>query len=283
MTGSSLRRHSPDRALGTNGWALLVEVLRQTLARSNMSAPPDPAQVPTPRLASDFRRLLFSVAIGAPATAVAEGLYLAISGNGLSAVAVVVAAYIFSAASSLAYFITTFAIFQNADADSLARWVAATAPTGRLSRLQAEFAGTGPTISVQWSGLAIVSVVVLALSPDLLKQPLVIALSVAVVTTSWLVTIASYAVHYARVTATVGGLTFPGTGGVVFWDCVYLATQVQAHFLILRRLRRNNPGPQNRHRSHTRRIRLQHGHHRPAHIRTLPWPQVRRRSQSGSH
>jgi uncharacterized membrane protein len=170
------------------------------------------------------------VAIGAPATAVAEGLYLAISGNGLSAVAVVVAAYIFSAASSLAYFITTFAIFQNADTETLARWVAATAPTGRLSRLQAEFAGTGPTISVQWSGLAIVSVVVLALSPDLLRQPLVIALSAAVVTTSWLVTIASYAVHYARVTATVGGLTFPGDGGVVFWDCVYLATQVQTTF-----------------------------------------------------
>ena len=195
-----------------------------------MSALPDPTQGRTPRLASDFQRLLFSVAIGAPATAVAEGLYLAISGNGLSAVAVVVAAYIFSAASSLAYFITTFAIFQNADADSLARWVAATAPTGRLSRLQAEFAGTGPTISVQWSGLAIVSVVVLALSPDLLRQPLVIALSAAVVTTSWLVTIASYAVHYARVTATVGGLTFPGDGGVVFWDCVYLATQVQTTF-----------------------------------------------------
>ena len=195
-----------------------------------MSALPDPTQGRTPRLASDFQRLLFSVAIGAPATAVAEGLYLAISGNGLSAVAVVVAAYIFSAASSLAYFITTFAIFQNADTETLARWVAATAPTGRLSRLQAEFAGTGPTISVQWSGLAIVSVVVLALSPDLLRQPLVIALSAAVVTTSWLVTIASYAVHYARVTATVGGLTFPGDGGVVFWDCVYLATQVQTTF-----------------------------------------------------
>ena len=195
-----------------------------------MSALPDPTQGRTPRLASDFQRLLFSVAIGAPATAVAEGLYLAISGNGLSAVAVVVAAYIFSAASSLAYFITTFAIFQNADTETLARWVAATAPTGRLSRLQAEFAGTGPTISVQWSGLAIVSVVVLALSPDLLRQPLVIALSAAVVTTSWLVTITSYAVHYARVTATVGGLTFPGDGGVVFWDCVYLATQVQTTF-----------------------------------------------------
>ena len=195
-----------------------------------MNARPDPTPAQTPRLASDFQRLLFSAAIGAAATMAAEGLYLAISGSGLSAVAGIVAAYIFSAASSLAFFITTFAIFQNADAETLARWVAATAPSGRISRLQAEFAGTGPTISVQWSGLAIVSVVVLALSPDLLRQPLVIALSAAVVTTSWLVTIVSYAVHYARVTATVGGLTFPGARSVVFWDCVYLATQVQTTF-----------------------------------------------------
>jgi uncharacterized membrane protein len=192
-------------------------------------AAPDPGQARTPRLASDFQRLLFSAAIGAAATAAAEGLYLAISGSGLSAVAVVVAAYSFSATSSLVFFITTFAVFQDADADSLARWVAATAPTGRLSRVQAEFAGTGPTITVQWSGLAIVSVVVLALSPHL-RQPLVVALGAAVVATSWLVTIVSYAVHYARVAATVGGLTFPGDRGVVFWDCVYLATQVQTTF-----------------------------------------------------
>lgn len=195
-----------------------------------MNALSGPSKARTPRLASDFPRLLFSAAIGVPATAAAEGLYLAVSGSGLSVDAVVVAVYIFSAASSLAYFVTTFAVFQNADADSLARWVATTAPTGRLSRVQAEFAGTGPTIPVQWSGLAIVSVVVLALSPDLLRQPLVVALSAAVVMTSWLVTIVSYAVHYARVTATVGGLTFPGDGGVVFWDCVYLATQVQTTF-----------------------------------------------------
>lgn len=104
-----------------------------TLARSHMDTRLDPTQARTPRLASDFRRLLFSAAIGVPATAAAEGPYLAFSGSGLSVVAVVVAAYIFSAASSLAHFITTFAIFQNADAESLARWVAATAPTGRLS------------------------------------------------------------------------------------------------------------------------------------------------------
>ncbi len=52
-------------------------------------------------------------------------------------------------------------------------------------------------------------------------------LSAAVVTTAWLVTVVSYTVHYARVAATVGGLTFPGDQGVVFWDCVYLATQVR--------------------------------------------------------
>jgi hypothetical protein len=190
----------------------------------------DPPQERTPRLAYDFQRLLFSTAIGVPSAAAAVGLYLAFSGTGPSAVAIFVALYTFSAASSLAYFLTTFAMFHNADADSLARWVAATAPTGRLSRLQAEFAGTGPTISVQWSGFAIASVVALALSPDLLKQPLLLALSVAVVTTSWLTTMLSYAVHYARVAATVGGLTFPGDNGVVFWDCVYLATQVQTTF-----------------------------------------------------
>jgi uncharacterized membrane protein len=184
----------------------------------------------TPRLASYFLRLLFSAAIGAAATVVATGIYVgvAIAPDGFTVF--IVAAYVFSAASSLAYFIATFAVFQNADSASLARWLSITAPSGRFSRIQAEFAGTGPTAAVQWSGLAIVSVVVLALSPDLLRQPLVIGLSSAVVATAWLVTIVSYAVHYARVTATVGGLTFPTDHGIVFWDCVYLAVQVQTTF-----------------------------------------------------
>jgi hypothetical protein len=60
-----------------------------------------------------------------------------------------------------------------------------------ISKLQAEFAGTGPTISVQWSGLAIVSVAVVAFSHQLLKQPLFTTVSAAVVTTSRLVTIVS--------------------------------------------------------------------------------------------
>lgn len=195
-----------------------------------MNARPDPPQERTPRLAYDFRRLVFSAAVGVPSAVAAVGLYLAVSGTGLPAVAVFVGLYTFSATSSLTYFLTTFAIFHNADTKSLARWVAATAPTGRLSQVQAEAAGTGPTLSVQWSGIAIVSVVALAVSPELLKQPLLLALGVAVVITSWLTTMLSYAVHYARVTATVGGLTFPGDDGLVFWDCVYLATQVQTTF-----------------------------------------------------
>jgi hypothetical protein len=105
-----------------------------------MNARPDSLQERTPRLAYDFNRLLLSVAIGVPSAVAAVGLYLAFSGTGLSAVAVFVALFIFSA---------------------------------RLT------------------------------------------------------TMLTYAVHYARVTATAGGLTFPGDNGVVFWDCIYLATQVQ--------------------------------------------------------
>jgi hypothetical protein len=190
----------------------------------------DPEQTQTPRLTSDFERLLFSAAIGVGSTVVAEGLYLGISHTAVSVDAIIVALYLFSSLASLAYFITTFAVFQDADSDTLARWLAGTAVTGRLSKLQATFAGTGPNIPAQWSGLAIGSVVVLVFSPSLLKQPWVIALSAAVVTTSWLVTVVSYAVHYARVSSTVGGLTFPGDESVVFWDCVYLAAQVQTTF-----------------------------------------------------
>jgi Protein of unknown function (DUF1345) len=189
---------------------------------------PDPAEVPL--LASDFRRLLFSAAIGTASTLVAGALYLGASGGKVTADAIIVAIYIFSAMSSLAFFVTTFAVFQDADATTLARWLAGTAPTGRLSKVQASVAGTGPNIPAQWSGLAIGSVVVLVFSPNLLRQPWVIVLSAAVVTTSWLVTVVSYAVHYARLVATEGGLTFPGDEAVVFWDCVYLATQVQTTF-----------------------------------------------------
>jgi len=197
--------------------------------RMTTSADADSAER-TPRLVSDFDRLLFSVAIGAACTVVAGVLYLAISSNGLSGDAAIVAIYIFSSLASLAYFITTFAVFQDADSVTLARWLSGSAATGRLSKVQATFAGTGPNIPAQWSVLAIGSVAVLVFSPHLLKDPWVIALSAFVVATAWLVTMASYAVHYARVVATVGGLTFPSDEGVVFWDCVYLATQVQTTF-----------------------------------------------------
>jgi hypothetical protein len=194
--------------------------------------PTVPEQTRTPRFAADFDRLLFSAAIGAGSTLVAEGLYLGISGTGLSVNAIVVSLYVFSSLASLAYFITTFAVFQDADSTTLAAWLAGTAVTGRLSKVQATFAGTGPNIPAQWSGLAIGSVAVLVFSPSLLRQAWVVALCAVVVTTSWLVTVVSYAVHYARITATVGGLTFPGDEdeGVVFWDCVYLAAQVQTTF-----------------------------------------------------
>jgi hypothetical protein len=114
-----------------------------------MNALCDSGSPRTPRLVDDFQRMLFSAAIGAAPTVVAGCLYLWISGVGVSVDAIIVGAYIFSSSASLAYFVTTFAVFQDADSGTLARWLAETAPTGRLSKVQATFAGTGPNIPAQ--------------------------------------------------------------------------------------------------------------------------------------
>ena len=185
-----------------------------------------------PFLASDIRRILVACIIGLVLAAVGATLFdlLATSFRSEIADSIIVAAFVFSTASSIAYVILTFAQLQNADAKTLARWLSATAVTGRRSRFAAEIAGTGPTIAVQWSVVAIVSVVTLTLFPELLQNGYVIGLAGSVVASGWLVTVISYAVHYARLTATAGGLDFPGKSGTVFWDCVYLAFQVQTTF-----------------------------------------------------
>jgi len=103
----------------------------------------------------------------------------------------------------------TFAVFRGAEPDTLKLWLAGTAPTGRLPKAQASVAGTGPNIPAQWSVLAIGSVVVLVFSPSLLRQPWVVILGAVVVASSWLVTLISYAVRYARRAVTVGGLFVP--------------------------------------------------------------------------
>jgi len=183
-----------------------------------------------PVLASDIRRTLVACAVGLVLAAVAATVPNLVAEHSSTADSIIVAAFVFSTAASIAYVVITFAQLQNADAKTLARWLSATAVTGRRSRLAAELAGTGPTIAVQWSVAAIVSVVVLTLFPNLLQNGYVVGLAGAVVASGWLVTVISYAVHYARLTATAGGLDFPGKGGTVFWDCVYLAFQVQTTF-----------------------------------------------------
>jgi uncharacterized membrane protein len=189
-------------------------------------------QAQLPRLASDIQRIALACIIGIVLAAIAAVLFALSGPPPVSATAdtIILAAFAFSSASSIAYVILTFAVFQNVDAKTLARWLSATAVSGRRSRVAAEIAGTGPTIAAQWSVVAIVSVVALTLFPELLNNGYVIGLAGAVVASGWLVTVISYAVHYARLTATFGGLEFSGKKGTVFWDCVYLAFQVQTTF-----------------------------------------------------
>lgn len=196
-----------------------------------MSAPSRATEQPNvPKLAADIRRILTAGIIGAAIALLGALVFAVVAVPGRVADTIIVGAFVFSVASSVAYIVLTFALFQNATSKSLASWLSATAPRGRMSRVGAEIAGTGPTIAVQWSLIAIASVVVLTLSPELLDNPYIIGLAALVVASSWLVTVVAYAVHYARLTATAGGLEFPGKDATVFWDCVYLALQVQTTF-----------------------------------------------------
>ena len=207
----------------SDGRRLLVK----SSSQAGLSVNPANSESPrVPPLVSDFRRLLFSASIGAVSIIAAEGRYIGAMGGSLTANAVIVGIYGYYPPSSLSYLILTLAVFQGAGPDTLALWLTGTEPTGRLSKAHA----TATNIPAQWSIVAIGSVVVLVFSASLLGQPWVVVLSAAVVTTSWLVTLVSYAVHYARVATTVGGLKFPGDGDVVFWDCLYLATQVHTTF-----------------------------------------------------
>lgn len=184
---------------------------------------------PTPRLASDIVRL----ALAAGAGVVLTGLVLAL----MTLVAlpvdqewIVIALFSFSVGSSGFYLLHTWLLFGPVDGATLKAWVTGSMPRGRFGRLGAELSGTGPTITVQWSIIAIAAVLVFTVWPGLAERPVTVALSILVVASSWAVTVMSYAVHYARIDETVGGLNFPDDGPRVFADYLYLAVQVQTTF-----------------------------------------------------
>jgi hypothetical protein len=190
---------------------------------------PPPARVP--RAAFDVIRLAVACVVGINAAVITLVLVLLIRGWEPRADLVAMCVFAFSAASSFAYLFRTLRVFAPLDAARLRALLLASTPSGRIGTLGATLSGTGPTIAVQWSIVAIAAVLTFMLWPGLLSEPTTVLFSILVVVASWAVTVVAYAVHYARYDAKSGGLSFPGKGhDRVLADYLYLAVQVQTTF-----------------------------------------------------
>lgn len=194
-------------------------------------APADPAGGSIPRSAFDIVRLGTACIAGLNAAWIT--VLIVVLSRGVEPIGDLVAQCLlaFSAMSSIAYTLHTVRIFGRADATRLRTLLTASTPRGRIGEVEAALSGTGPTIAVQWSVIAIAAVLAFTLWPGLLHEPTTVLFSILVVAASWTVTVIAYAVHYARYDAATQALAFPGTNADrVFADYVYLAVQVQTTF-----------------------------------------------------
>lgn len=193
--------------------------------------PAEPAGGRIPRSAFDIVRLGSALIAGVNAIWITVLVVVLARGHEPLGDLVAQCLFAFSAVSSIAYTVHTIRVFGRADAARLRGLLAASTPRGRLGQVEAALSGTGPTLAVQWSVIAIAAVLAFTLWPGLLREPATVFFSVLVVAASWSVTVVAYAVHYARYDASTQTLGFPGDStDRLFADYLYLAVQVQTTF-----------------------------------------------------
>lgn len=128
----------------------------------------------------------------------------------------------------------TWRVLRSADGSTLRYWLTEDRARRRRRRVTEWLTGSGgPLGAVSLCALAIGAVVAAAILPELREDPLVIALAVAVVVTSWLLIVIVFTVHYAREDARLSGLEFPGAdrnGLPRFGDYWYLAVQASTTY-----------------------------------------------------
>jgi uncharacterized membrane protein len=184
-----------------------------------------------PRAAFDVTRLALASGAGAVSAAITAVIILVARDGDASSDMAATCLFAFSAAWSIAYLVHTLRLFGRLPADRLRQVLRDSTPRGRFGSLGAIISGTGPTIAVQWSLIAVAAVLAFTVWPSLLKEPVTVVFSILVVAASWAVTIVAYGVHYARFDAETEGLDFPdGKAARLFVDYLYLAVQVQTTF-----------------------------------------------------
>ncbi|WP_127794292.1 DUF1345 domain-containing protein [Agromyces sp. LHK192] len=195
---------------------------------------PGPAVTPAtaaPRAAYDIVRLALACIAGFNAAWITLVIVVILRGWEPTTDLFALCVFAFSAASSFAYLLHTLRTFGRMSAPRLRQVLLATNAGGRFGRVGEVLSGTGPTIAVQWSVIAVGAVLVFTLWPGLLSETTTVFFSVLVVAASWAVTVVAYAVHYARYDEAYGGFDFPTKRSErIFSDYVYLAVQVQTTF-----------------------------------------------------
>lgn len=183
-----------------------------------------------PALASDVTRNVASLGIALVLTVIAFFVYDAVRPLTFSVGTVALTSFGFWIFYSLAFLLLTQVTFARAKAEDLSAWLKATTPRRRVERIEASLSGGGPSANAHWSVLAMIAVAVVWITPGLLDSVVANVLAFAVVGSSWIVTVYAYAVHYARLNASVPSLQFPGDGDPVFTDYFYLSAQVATTF-----------------------------------------------------
>ncbi|GIT79801.1 hypothetical protein LLS1_14700 [Leifsonia sp. LS1] len=184
----------------------------------------------TPFLASDVARNQTALVAAIAPTIVGFFVYDAVRPLRFTLGTVALTSFGFWIFYSLAYLVLTQLTFGRATSAELTTWLRRTTPVRRRERIESSLSGGGPSANAHWSILAMVSVAVVWLTPGLLDSVPANVLAFTVVGTSWVVTVYSYAVHYARVNSVALNIQFPGDRPPVFMDYFYLSAQVATTF-----------------------------------------------------
>lgn len=194
------------------------------------AAIPDPAKNDTPRLASDvFRGYVILAATVVPVVLVP--FIMASIMPDAAAYASIVTVFAAWAFLALASSIVTVITFSRVEGATLERWLRSTTPRTRRARVIWRLNGGGAiSWAVTGSVIAVSSVIILTISSELRRVPIVVVAGIAVVVASLFMIITAYAVRYARENADTGGLEFPRTEHPRFSDYLYLAVQVSTTF-----------------------------------------------------
>jgi uncharacterized membrane protein len=184
-----------------------------------------------PRLASDVTRTYVGMAATMVPVMAVPFVLVALPGEVSFGRLAIVTYLITWAIGSFVSSALTVITFRRATGEQLENWLRATTPQAGKARLWYQLNGGGAASwAIMGSLIAVAAVLILAFTPALNRDSLLVYVGIAVVVGSLALTITAYAVQYAREKVTTGGLEFSKSPHPTFADYLYLSVQVSTTF-----------------------------------------------------